>query len=184
MAIGPLLWGTDDTVLNQLARTGTWPHVVMSGSGTVASNQGFNKPTGGVTMSSIPMPTPTGAPVMAGGSVNLGGGMSAAMQQIAGMMAPVAAQTAATATPDKPKTFDELHPNGTPSGKNYVDPRLSSPSWQGGSGIYDDSSGGANVAGQLAARTKPPAGGGSGGTPKPPPTGGGSGGHKPPWRWW
>jgi hypothetical protein len=99
------------------------------------------------------------APQMGGGGVSAGGGMPAGgwsgqdmtnfMSQLAGMMGQ---QMAPPPAPEKPKTHDELFPNGSPSGPDYKDPRMQGPSWIGGANLFDDQSKGQNFTSQLANR--------------------------------
>lgn len=126
------------------------------------------------------------------------------LQQLSGFMAPlvtsdgsgggaggtyaqqVASQTSdpnATQAQDTSPLFPTKKSN---TNKNYKDPRMSSPSWMGGSNLFDDDSHGANVMGQLASRpsnvSPPPirGGGSSGGSSAGGSSGGGDhggGGH-------
>jgi hypothetical protein len=99
-----------------------------------------------------------------GASAGGGGGgfdMSGYLNQLAGMMT---SALQPPKPPEKPKTEAELHPNGTPSGANYKDPRMQGPSWIGGANLFDDETHGQNFLGQMAARPQPAA------TPTPAPT--------------
>lgn len=123
---------------------------------------------------------PGGAGGMPGGMGGMGGASAGGMAALAQQMAEKAGQA------DQKKKERPIRPTEeSNSGPNYRDPRLAAPTFAGGSGMFDDSTHGGNVLGQLAARpAQAPAP-----TPAPKPTpkpttGGSKGGGQSRGRWW
>jgi hypothetical protein len=103
----------------------------------------------GAAQSPVPQSAP---PPMANG-----GGLQGLAQMLSGMGGQQGAQQPAAQPeqiPEPPKTFDQLHPNGTASGANYKDPRDQN-TWTGGGAPAGDSTHGNSIVRDMLSKPEP-----------------------------